>query len=80
MFRLSPRLEDKLRDVSQEIHRGRGFVTLRGLQKAAFDDYESTLAFVGLAAHVCPERAISMFPGFPLAMGKLHGRMSCEIV
>jgi hypothetical protein len=73
-FRLSSDLQKKLRDASREIHHGRGFVTLRGLDKAGFDDEnteDSTMAFAGIAAHVCPIRAVSTFPGLNLAMGKL---------
>lgn len=71
-FRISAKLETKLRDISKEIHQGRGFVTLRGLDKARFADRESTIAFVGLAAHVCPQRAVSQFSGLSLAMGKIR--------
>lgn len=73
-FPLSSDLQKKLRDVSREVHQGRGFVTLRGLDKADFDDEnteDSTIAFAGIAAHVCPSRAVSTFCGVNLAMGKL---------
>jgi uncharacterized protein YoaH (UPF0181 family) len=73
-FPLPPKLEKRLREASRQIHRGRGFVTIRGLDKARFDDMhreDSTIAFAGIAAHVCPEKAISTFSRQNLAMGWL---------
>lgn len=56
-FPLSDDLESKLRETSRELHSGQGFVILRGLDAARFNDEESVIAFAGVASYVCAERA-----------------------
>jgi hypothetical protein len=43
--------------ISEQIHDGVGIAVVRGLDNAQFDDEQCIIAFAGIAAHVCPERA-----------------------
>ncbi|KAF1831548.1 Clavaminate synthase-like protein [Decorospora gaudefroyi] len=54
-------LSTKLASLSQEIHHGTGVVVLRGLHTAKFNDEEAVIAFAGVCAHICPERATDSY-------------------
>ncbi|KAI8934617.1 hypothetical protein NX059_008310 [Plenodomus lindquistii] len=53
----NPDLTRRLSSISKELHEGRGVAVLRGLDGARFNDEEAVIAFVGVCAHVCPQRA-----------------------
>ena len=76
-FPLPSDLRAKLGGISRELHQGRGFVTVRGLDKAAFDSLESTIAFVGVTCHICEERATNRFAN--LALGSTSTKISFEL-
>lgn len=54
-FPLSP-LRSKLRDVSFDIHEGRGAAILRGLCPEKYSLKEKIIIFAGLASHVADKR------------------------
>ncbi|KAJ4297711.1 hypothetical protein N0V90_005606 [Kalmusia sp. IMI 367209] len=60
-FPLSPRLSTKLASLSKEVHQGFGLCVLRGLDAAKFNDEEAVIAFVGICAHTCSERATDSY-------------------
>lgn len=60
-FPLSEHLCSKLAALSKEIHSGSGVVVLRGLHTARFNDEEAVIAFVGVCAHICAERATDSY-------------------
>lgn len=45
-----------LRDISNEVHNGRGFKVLRGLPVAEHTREENVIIYAGLSAHVAPIR------------------------
>lgn len=56
-FPLPEELERRLRGISDEVHHGRGFSVLRGLDPAQFvDDEEKVIAFCGLSSYIGSER------------------------
>ena len=60
-FPLSKQLSSKLAGLSKEVHSGSGVVVLRGLHAARFNDEEAVIAFVGVCAHTCAERATDSY-------------------
>ncbi|KAK5994101.1 Taurine hydroxylase-like protein SAT17 [Cladobotryum mycophilum] len=52
-----PKLHDKLRAVSKEIHHGHGFKVVRGVPVDNYSREENIIIFAGIAAHVAPIRA-----------------------
>lgn len=60
-FPLSEQLSNRLASLSKEVHCGSGVAVLRGLHTARFNDEEAVIAFVGICAHVCAERATDSY-------------------
>lgn len=60
-FNLSPNLSKKLSSISTDLHRGYGVASLRGLDKAKFNDEEAVIAFAGICSHVCALRATDSY-------------------
>lgn len=51
-----PSLGKKLLQLSLDIHEGRGFSTIRGLNPADFSVEDLTLAYMGVSAHIADMR------------------------
>ncbi|KAH7317544.1 hypothetical protein BKA65DRAFT_556955 [Rhexocercosporidium sp. MPI-PUGE-AT-0058] len=49
---LLPTLGPRLEDLSVELHRGRGFFTLRGLDPTTFSRIENIVIFLGLSSYI----------------------------
>lgn len=49
---LLPTLGPKLHTISQEVHHGRGFAVIRGLEPANFCVEDLTMIYLGIASHV----------------------------
>lgn len=60
-FPLEKKLSSKLAALSKQVHQGSGVVVLRGLHVARFNDEEAVIAFVGVCAHTCAERATDSY-------------------
>lgn len=56
-FELPAHAAEALTHMRRDVVHGRGMAVLRGLDAAQLNDEESVIAFVGLAAHVCSQRA-----------------------
>lgn len=54
-------LANRLASLSQALHEGRGVAVLRGLDAARFNDEEAVIAFAGVCAYVCPQRATDSY-------------------
>lgn len=50
-FQLPERLAQTLRQASDEVHNGRGFVVIRGLHDEARSDEDTAIMFCGLSSH-----------------------------
>lgn len=55
-FPLPHGLHSRLRQVSHDVHNGRGFCIVRGLDIEALTDEESVLVYAGISSHVAPVR------------------------
>ncbi|KAI0597496.1 hypothetical protein F4775DRAFT_255975 [Biscogniauxia sp. FL1348] len=55
-FPLPDDLSRRLKRISDDCHKGRGFGILRGLRPERFTDEEGILLFAGISSHVAPER------------------------
>lgn len=51
-----PRFGNKLRCLSEEVHAGRGFFVLRGLDPADFTREENVILYLGISSYVAEER------------------------
>lgn len=51
-----PSLGRKLQQLSLDIHEGRGFSAIRGLNPADFSVEDLTLAYMGVSAHIADMR------------------------
>ncbi|KAM7191607.1 hypothetical protein V8F20_009214 [Naviculisporaceae sp. PSN 640] len=51
-----PNLHRTLRDISQEIHNGRGFKVIRGVPVAKYTREENIIIYAGISSHVAPIR------------------------
>ena len=51
-----PKLHERLRDISRELHFGRGFVVLRGLPVDDHTREENVLIYAGVSSHIGPSR------------------------
>ncbi|ROW11138.1 hypothetical protein VMCG_01171 [Cytospora schulzeri] len=51
-----PNLGKKLQQLSLDIHNGRGFSVIRGLNPADFSAEDLTLAYMGISAHIADKR------------------------
>jgi hypothetical protein len=67
-FPLPATLAQKLRDVSNTVHNGRGFVVLRGLSARGYSDEDNVTAFAGIGSHIGRDRYTNMNG---MAMGKV---------
>ncbi|RMZ74193.1 family Taurine catabolism dioxygenase [Pyrenophora seminiperda CCB06] len=54
-------LANKLSKISTELHQGTGVVVLRGLDAAYLNDEEAVIAFAGVCAYICPDRATDSY-------------------
>lgn len=54
-------LTRRLSSITKAIHEGRGVAVLRGLDTARFNDEEAVIAFAGVCAHICPQRATDSY-------------------
>ncbi len=70
-FPLSPLLCQKLRYISQNVHNGRLFAVLRGLDPQKYSEPESVIIYGGVASHVGKDRA---------DMSKLHVRCADQTI
>lgn len=79
-FPLSPKLAASLANISKELHEGRGFGVLRGLNPSKYTPAENVIVFAGVASYVGEERATdpagltlskSYASGSKLALGKI---------
>ncbi|KPM45634.1 hypothetical protein AK830_g919 [Neonectria ditissima] len=50
-----PTLGSPLDDMSEDLHNGKGFVIIRGLDSPTFSGDYDTIAFLGLSAYVAPQ-------------------------
>lgn len=55
-FPLPSDLRDRLRKISYDCYRGRGFGVVRDLYSEALTEEEKVLVFAGVACHVAPQR------------------------
>ena len=46
----------KLRALGQDVHFGKGFGVIRGLDRAAFSTEDLTLAYMGLQSYIAEQR------------------------
>jgi len=61
-FRIdNAKLASKLSNISTELHKGTGVVVLRGLDAAHLNDEEAVIAFAGVCAYICPDRATDSY-------------------
>lgn len=51
-----PRLHSALREISNEIHNGRGFKVLRGLPVTKHNREENVIIYSGISSHIAPIR------------------------
>ncbi|RDW76888.1 TauD/TfdA family dioxygenase [Aspergillus mulundensis] len=51
-----PKLHDKLRAISKEIHQGRGFKVIRGVPVDQYTREENFIIYAGLTSHIAPVR------------------------
>jgi hypothetical protein len=58
-----PNLRTKLREVSNELHNGRGFKVVRGVPVDKYTREENVIIYAGLSAHVAPMRARQVICG-----------------
>jgi hypothetical protein len=47
-----PTLGTHLRDLALEVHEGRGFVNIRGLNSAAYSHEDNMLLFLGISSYI----------------------------
>lgn len=66
----NPNLAHRLSTISKELHHGRGVAVVRGLDAARFNDEEAVIAFAGVCAYICPERATDSYANQTLS--KFH--------
>ena len=60
-FVLPEGLSAKLAGVSDKVHFGQGFASVRGLDAANFNDEEAIIAFTGINSHIANKRATDDF-------------------
>lgn len=58
-----PGLEERLEAIAQEIHNGRGFVVLRGLQPDKWTNMENILVYLGVTSYIAEKRGMQDFDG-----------------
>lgn len=51
-----PQLEARLRDASLELHKGRGFFVVKGLEQVPCDVEDSVKVFLGIASYIANQR------------------------
>jgi hypothetical protein len=51
-----PQLGMRLRTLAREVHNGRGFFVLRGLNPKEFSDWENTAIYAGISSYVGDRR------------------------
>jgi hypothetical protein len=50
-------LGNKLRDICHEVHNGKGFFVIRGLDPAKYTVEDSTAIFLGIQSYIAEQRA-----------------------
>ncbi|KAJ4300109.1 hypothetical protein N0V88_002778 [Collariella sp. IMI 366227] len=58
-----PNLSSRLVDVAKEIHDGRGFVVLRGLQPGKYSNFDNILIYLGVTSYIAEKRGMQDFDG-----------------
>ena len=58
-----PTLGPKLDEVSKEIHDGRGFAVLRGLDPKKYTTFDNVLLYVGITSHIAEMRGCQDYDG-----------------
>ncbi|KAK0744844.1 hypothetical protein B0T21DRAFT_447950 [Apiosordaria backusii] len=58
-----PGLKERLEAIAQEIHNGRGFVVLRGLQPDKWTNMENILVYLGVTSYIAEKRGMQDFDG-----------------
>ncbi|KAL2267138.1 hypothetical protein VTJ83DRAFT_4415 [Remersonia thermophila] len=58
-----PTLKQKLTEVSETIHDGRGFVVLRGLQPEKYSNLDNILLYLGVTSYIAGTRGMQDFDG-----------------
>jgi putative N-acetylmannosamine-6-phosphate epimerase len=71
-----PELHDKLRQVTQEINQGRGYVVIRGLDQADLSATDQIVVFLGLASHIGGARGLQNEKGHVLGQCCTRRRLS----
>lgn len=51
-----PTLGAKLKELSRDVHRGRGFCVIRGLDPASFRVEDLMLAYLGVQSYIAEQR------------------------
>lgn len=51
-----PTLGPKLRELSRDVHSGKGFCVIRGLEPAAYSVEDLTLAYLGVQSYIAEQR------------------------
>jgi hypothetical protein len=51
-----PKLHDKLRAISKEIHQGHGFKVVRGVPVDKYTREENIIVYAGISSHIAPIR------------------------
>ena len=73
-----PTLAAKLSGVGQELHNGKGFSVIRGIQPSDFSVEELTMVWLGIQAHVVDQRGRQDHKGNML--GEVPWRSACQPV
>ncbi|KAL1836996.1 hypothetical protein VTJ49DRAFT_4399 [Mycothermus thermophilus] len=58
-----PNLKERLTEVSEIIHNGRGFVVLRGLQPEKYSNLDNILLYLGVTSYIAETRGMQDFDG-----------------
>jgi hypothetical protein len=49
---LLPQLGPRLQTLAQEVHNGRGFFVLQGLNSSHYSDWENVVIYVGISSYI----------------------------
>jgi hypothetical protein len=71
-----PTLGPKLRELSRDVHNGRGFCVIRGINPASYSVEDLTLAYLGVQSYIAEQRGRQDKRGNMLGQGL---SMSCSI-
>ena len=51
-----PKLEQRLENITKDLHEGRGITIIRGLKPSKYSPLDRVLIFTGLASHLGEQR------------------------